>query len=163
VVPPSLSVRPLTDADREWVTGALTRAWGAVTVARKGEPLDASALPGVVAEVDGARVGLAVLAVRGEECEVVAISTELEHSGVGRALMRACVEVARSSGCRRMWLTTTNDNIRAIAFYQRFGMDLCALHRHGVEASRRVKPTIPLRDSSGVPLVHELEFELLIR
>jgi len=120
-------------------------------------------MPGLVAEVDGTRVGLAVVAVRGEECEVVSLSTSREGAGVGRALLQACVEDARSRGCRRVWLTTTNNNVRAFAFYQRFGMDLCAFHRHGVDASRRVKPSIPSHDPSGIPIVHELEFELVIR
>jgi hypothetical protein len=39
-------------------------------------------------------------------------------------------------------------------------MDLCAFHRHAVRAARRLKPTLPLRDSSGLPIDHELEFEI---
>ena len=41
-------------------------------------------------------------------------------------------------------------------------MDLWALHRHAVGASRRVKPTIPDRDAAGVRIEHEIEFELLL-
>ena len=41
-------------------------------------------------------------------------------------------------------------------------MDLSAYHRHGVRASRVLKPSIPMRDSTGVPIDHELEFELLL-
>jgi len=60
------------------------------------------------------------------------------------------------------WAPTTNNNIAAIAFYQRLGMDLRALHRHAFLASRELKPTIPVRDAAGVPICHELEFELLL-
>jgi ribosomal protein S18 acetylase RimI-like enzyme len=38
---------------------------------------------------------------------------------------------------RRIWLITTNNNVRAIRFYQLIGMDLCAFYRDGVSASRR--------------------------
>ena len=65
--------------------------------------------------------------------------------------MSRAIHDARTRKCRRVWLITTNNNIRAIAFY-----------REGVSASRRVKPSIPLRDGSGVPIAHELEFELLL-
>ena len=41
-------------------------------------------------------------------------------------------------------------------------MDLVALLRDGVARSRRVKPSIPLFDEDGVPIRHELEFELLL-
>jgi ribosomal protein S18 acetylase RimI-like enzyme len=105
-----------------WVRAELKRAWGSVYIARKGELLDASALKGFVASLTGADIGLVTVANRGLEYEVVSISTTLEGVGVGRALMKRAVDDARASGCRRIWLTTTNNNVRAIGFYQRFGL-----------------------------------------
>jgi len=72
------------------------------------------------------------------------------------------VEHARAAGCRRLWLITTNDNLRALGFYQRLGLDLCALHRDAVAVARRLKPGIPLTGRAGIPIRHELEFELLV-
>ena len=57
---------------------------------------------------------------------------------------------------------TTNDNTTAMAFYQRLGLNLFAFYRDGVRALRVLKPSIPLRDGVGVPIAHELEFELLL-
>lgn len=131
-------------------------------VARKGELLDASTLPGFVAVRDGDRVGLALFCVRGDEYEVVSVWAAISGVGVGRALMQRCFDDARARSCRRVWLTTTNDNVRAISFYQRLGMNLCAFHRDAVAADRRLKPSIPLRDEFGVGIDHELEFELLL-
>ena len=62
----------------------------------------------------------------------------------------------------RLWLITTNDNVRAFAFYQRWGMDLRRLIRDGADASRRVTPSIPIIGTSGIPVRHELEFELVV-
>ena len=76
--------------------------------------------------------------------------------------MEQCAIEARDRGCRRVWLEATNNNIAAIAFYQRIGMDLCAFRRYAVRASRVLKPSIPLRDSAGVPIDRELEFDLLL-
>ena len=50
-------IRPLGMDDVSWKHDALVRAWGSTTVARKGELIDAAALPGYVAEVDGRRAG----------------------------------------------------------------------------------------------------------
>lgn len=70
-------------------------------------------------------------------------------------------DAAVAAGCRRLWLTTTNDNLRALAVYQCWGMDIAALHRHAVtEARRRLKLSIPERGASGIPIAHELELEL---
>jgi RimJ/RimL family protein N-acetyltransferase len=57
---------------------------------------------------------------------------------------------ARELGCRRIWLVTTNDNTRALQFYQRQGWDVVALHRDAVTAARRIKPPSrrPVRTAS---------------
>jgi len=65
------------------------------------------------------------------------------------------------AGCRRLWLVTTNNNLRALALFQQWGMEIVAFHRHGVSnARKRLKPSIPNRDAKGIPIVHELELEL---
>jgi ribosomal protein S18 acetylase RimI-like enzyme len=158
----SVSVRAAGPADASWVLECLTQAWGSVHVARRGELLDASALPALVAELDGSRVGLLVLAVCTEDCEVVSLTTEVRRRGVGRALIQRCVEVARAAGCRRLTLTTTDNNAVAIAFYRRLGLTLSAVRPDGVAASRRVKPSIPLHDEHGVAIAGEVDFELLL-
>jgi len=158
----SVSVRPAGPADAEWIGECLTRCWGSVLVARGGELLDASAFPALVAELDGARVGLLVLAVRAGECEVVSLTSEARRRGVGRALIQRCVEVARARGCRRLTLTTTDNNSAAIAFYRRLGLTCSAIRPDGVAVSRRVKPSIPLHDEHGVAISGEVDFELLL-
>jgi len=42
-------------------------------------------------------------------------------------------------------------------------MDLVRVIPNGVTESRRVKPSIPEVGSNGIPLRHELEFELQLR
>jgi ribosomal protein S18 acetylase RimI-like enzyme len=156
-----LSVRQLEPDDNDWIRATLEAEWGSVLVARKGELIDASCFPGHIAVADGERVGLAVFAVRTDEYEILSLSAETQGKGVGRALVQRCFEDARSRLCRRVWLTTTNNNVRAFAFYQRVGMNLCALHRDAVTTARQLKPSIPLCDD-GIPIAHELEFELLL-
>jgi len=157
-----LVVRRTGEADGALVRELMTQAWGSVVVARRGEAVDVTGLPGFVARLDGVDVGLALVAVRGEDYEVVAISTQVEGSGVGSALLVRCIDDARDLACRRLWLCTTNDNVNALAFYQRHGLDLCAFRRGGVAESRRAKPSIPLHDRAGVPIAHELELELVL-
>jgi ribosomal protein S18 acetylase RimI-like enzyme len=138
----------------------LEAAFGDVTVARKGALIDASVLPGFVATDSGQPVGLLTYDAANGECEVVAIISTEEGRGIGRALMDAVRDHAAATGYRRLWLITTNDNSRAFRFYQLWGMDLCAFYRHGARRSREVKPSLPERGVDGVPLDHELEFEL---
>jgi ribosomal protein S18 acetylase RimI-like enzyme len=156
-----IEVRPLTADDRRWSLEVETDSWGVPVVARLGELVDPTGLPGFVASVDGERAGLVTYAVRGDACEVVTIRSLREGRGVGRALLDAVREAAVEAGCGRLWLVTTNNNVRALAVYQRWGMDIVAFHRHAVDdARRRLKPSIGARDATGIPIAHELELEL---
>ena len=164
-VPPDSQplVSEITPADRDWVATTLVQEWTSTSVARGGELVEAAGLSGSLATLGGRRVGLVLVNVSEGEFEVVAISTTRPRSGVGRALMERCFAEARATACRRVWVVTTNNNVAAIAFYQHVGLDLLALHRNAVRASRKLKPTIPVRDAEGVRIDHEIEFELLLQ
>jgi ribosomal protein S18 acetylase RimI-like enzyme len=157
-----VNVRPIGEGDREWVQARLAELWGEIVVSR-GRVHDPAALPGFVAEEDGERVGLLTYRVDGLDCEVVTINASPKGGGAGTALMEAAVAAAREAGCRRVWLITTNDNLRALRFYQRRGFRLAALHRDALDRSRELKPSIPEVGLDGIPLRDELELELDLR
>jgi ribosomal protein S18 acetylase RimI-like enzyme len=155
-------VRPLAEAERAWLAERLVQGWGSVHIARLGELRDASALPALVAERDGQAVGLLTYEVVGDQLEVMSVESWDQGAGVGSALLAAAVEVATRAGCRRVWLITTNDNLRALRFYQRRGMRLSALHPGAVAVARSLKPSIPLVGYDGIEVTDELELELLL-
>jgi len=156
-------IRALGEEDRAWALELQTASWRGPVVVRRGELVDLSGLPGFVALQDGERVGLLSYAVRRDECEVVSLQSLREGQGIGRALLDAVRAAALEAGCRRLWLVTTNDNMRALAVYQRWGMDIAAFRRDAItEARRSLKPSISERGASGIPIRHELELELLL-
>jgi acetolactate synthase regulatory subunit len=53
-------------------------------------------------------------------------------------------------------LVTTNDNMRALRFYQRRGFRLVALNAGALDRSRELKPEIPATGMNGIPLRDEL-------
>jgi GNAT superfamily N-acetyltransferase len=149
-------------ADRDWVTELLESEFSGPVHARGGETLDARDLPGLVAEAGGRPAGLLFYRIErdeaGDDCELFLFFVLEPGNGVGTALLDALV--ARAKGCRRIWLVTTNDNLRALRFYQRRGFALRALHPGAVDDARgRLKPGIPLTGDHGIPLRDELELE----
>ena len=156
-----MTVRPLGEGDREWVRETLRELWGETVVSR-GAVHDPTALPGFVAEEGGERVGLLTYRVDGADCEVVTIDAFPEGAGAGTALLDAAAAAAREAGCGRVWLITTNDNLRALRFYQRRGFRLVAVHPDALERSRELKPSIPEIGLDGIPLRDELELELTL-
>ena len=154
-----MKVRALTDADHDAVVDLLTAASGTVVVGH-GTVYDATTLQGVVAEEDGRIVGLLTYTIADDEFEVVTIDAPVRQKGVGSALMTAAIDLARQAGARRLWLITTNDNLDAVRFYQRRGLRIVAVAPGAVDASRELKPSIPLTGAYGIPMHDELTLEL---
>ena len=141
-------VRPFREGDREWVRETLRELWGETVVSR-GAVHDPMALPGFVAEEGGERVGLLTYRVDGADCEVVTIDAFPEGAGAGTALLDAAARAARDAGCGRVWLITTNDNLRALRFYQRRGLRLVAIHPTPSSARASSSPRSPRSASTG--------------
>jgi len=77
-------------------------------------------------------------------------------------LVAAVKRAAQETGCRRLWLITTNDNLDALRLYQRRGFTLAAVHPNAAAEARRLKPEIPLIGEYGIPIRDELELEMEI-
>jgi ribosomal protein S18 acetylase RimI-like enzyme len=156
----SVSVRALEEEDRPWVTELLRERWGSEVVVTGGKAHDASLLEGFAAELDGEPVGLATYETRGAECELITLDSFREGVGAGSALLAAVANAAWRQRCRRLSVVTTNDNVRALGFYQRRGFTLTALRRGAIEKSRRIKPEIPELGCYDIPIRDEIELTL---
>jgi GNAT superfamily N-acetyltransferase len=157
-----LTVRQLREDEQGWLERELTRRWGSAQVVSRGRLHDATQLPALVCEAAGALVGLATFEIREGECELVTLDAFKQGQGIGSALLAAVVQEATRHRCGRLWLITTNDNLRALRFYQRRDLRLAALHPGAVEESRRLKPTISLVGENGIPIRDEIELELVL-
>ena len=157
-----MDVRPIEDGERDWVDGLIGERWKAPHVVSRGRVHRPAELPGLVAVDGDRRVGLLTYRVEGDSCEVVTVDALEDGRGIGTMLLEAAAEAARSHGCRRIWLITTNDNVHALRFYQRRGYSLAALHRDAVTKARRLKPEISLVGEHGIPIRDELELERML-
>ena len=145
-----------------WAADLLCKTWGSTRVVSRGQVHEVIHLPGFVALVKNQPVGLATYRISDAECELTTIDSVRQGIGVGSALLEAVKETAQRANCRRLWLITTNDNLKALRFYQRRGFALAALHRDALVVSRRLKPEIPLIGADGIPLRDEIELELIL-
>jgi ribosomal protein S18 acetylase RimI-like enzyme len=154
----TISVRPLREDEHAWVHGVIHDRWGSETVVGHGVVYRPAELPGLVAERDGERVGVLTYVVEGDACEVVTIDAFEEGTGIGTALIGA----ARALGHPRLWLVTTNDNVRAQRFYEHLGFRLVEVREGALARSRELKPEIPELAEDGTPIRDELEYELRV-
>ena len=133
--------------------------------ARRGELVDVlegGAGAGAVAFLAGRPIGLVTWLVapdgRGAEIRAIAVDDRSRGKSVGRALLAAAEGALREAGVRRAWLVTTNDNLAALALYQKAGWRLAAIRPGAVDELRHtLKTSIPEIGEHGIPLRDELE------
>ena len=155
-------IRRLSEVDQDIVSHFLVEHWGSTKMVSRGRVHITDALPGFIALMGADPVALLVYSIRDGECEIVLLHTLVERIGIAVALLAAVTRVAKGASCRRLWLITTNDNTKALRFYQRNNFHLVAVYPDAVEESRRLKPEIPRTGADGIPIRDELELELLL-
>ena len=91
--------------------------------------------------------------------ELITLDAIRANQGVGTALIEALASRLRAEGVSMLRVTTTNDNLNALRFYQRRSFRLKALGPGGVDEGRRLKPSIPAVGEYGIPIRDQLELE----
>ncbi len=164
-----LHIRPLrltgNGSDLAWAEALLDREVAGRRQARLGVIVDVLDGTGLVAEGDDRRPdGLVTWTIAGSdsgadeaELRVLVVDEAVRGRGVGTALLAAAEARLGAVAVRRAWLVTTNDNVDALAFYQRRGWQLAGLRPGAVDEARRtLKPSIPDVGAGGIPIRDEL-------
>jgi ribosomal protein S18 acetylase RimI-like enzyme len=144
------------------LTWLVAQLWGSEIVAVHGVEFRPAELGGFIAERAGRIVGLVTYDLVGDMFEIVTLNAIERRIGIGTMLVDAAANKARRCGCREVRLTTTNDNVDALRFYQRRGFRLVELRPGAVDRTRRSKPEIPRTGEYGIPLHDEIELALRI-
>lgn len=143
----------------DWVKKDILQTYGSDKILVHGQLFNPCDYPGIVASIKDENVGLLIYRFFGEECEILSVHSYIENMGIGTALIESIKHEAVQRNWKRVWLTVTNDNVKAIRFYQKRGFDMVKLHNHSVAEVRKMKPELPLIGMDGIPIKHEIEFE----
>jgi len=159
---PETVIRPVSDGDRPLLAWLVAELWGSEVVAVHGDLLRPGELPGFIAERARRVAGLLTYQLVGDTLEIVTLNAIDRRAGIGTLLIEATVAAARHYRCRDIRLTTTNDNVDALRFYQRRGFRLAELRPGAVDRSRQEKPQIPRVGDYGIPLHDEIDLTLRV-
>jgi GNAT superfamily N-acetyltransferase len=133
--------------------------WGGEEMIVHGQIFRPGQLDGFVTED---WTGVVTYFILGDQCEIVSLDSLDEGKGIGTSLIKAVMKEAQDRSCRRLFLSTTNDNLHALGFYQKRGFELAAIRRGAMDGSRKIKPAIPLVGRDGIALRDEIELEMLL-
>ena len=158
-----MDIQRITPDNRTAVNAFIKENWFTTAMVLRGRVIDMTKTDGYFASEDKKIIGLVTYIFYRDVCEITSLDSLVENRGLGTRLLDMAIEAAREKSCRRVVLITTNDNIRAIRFYQRRGFDMARLYRNALDVSRRLKPEIPLIGEDSIPLRHEIEFEMELK
>jgi ribosomal protein S18 acetylase RimI-like enzyme len=119
-------IRDATTADRRAVEEICDRAWGETDVDLLGRTFDVMAGENVIAVVDDDLAGLVSLAVHRGELVIVmqSVYPQFQGTGIGSALVEEAARRAAARNLPSVVVTTTNDDIPSLYFYQRQGFSI---------------------------------------
>lgn len=127
------------------------------------EIFDARSLPALIA---GEKDGLAIYKIGSIDntasAELISLDAIRPNQGVGTALIEGLITKLKGLGVELLRVTTTNDNLDALRFYQRRGFRIVAVRPGAVDEARKIKPTIPTIGEYGIPIRNEIDLELRI-
>ena len=156
------TIKCISEEIRERVNSILIQEWESTDIIIRGAVIDGTKLDGFVV-LDGEKIiGLITYMIEENECEICSLNSFIEYRGIGTNLINKVIEIAKENKCTRIKLVTTNDNIRAMKFYQRRGFVFSNIYKNAIENSRKIKPEIPMFAENGIPIRDEIEFEIIL-
>jgi GNAT superfamily N-acetyltransferase len=153
----------LEPVDQEYIRSQWSREWGipVVSTRRSYVPEEVQGL--AWRDEWGEIQALITWHIDGDEAEFVTVDAYQQGRHIGGRLLDGAEAELRKCGVRLARIVTTNDNLRAVAFYVRRGYRLMTIELDGVERVRKQKPDVPLIGNENIPLrdMYELEKELV--
>ena len=155
-------ISEIRSEDRALIESFISDSWGSPLSVSRGRIFNTTDLPGLIYKLDNKVIGLTTYNIDKAGCEIVTLNSQLNNRGLATQLIDKVIETAKRYDCQRVWLITTNDNTKAIRFYQKRGFEWVGFYRNSMVDSRKLKPEIPEFGDDDIPLKHEIEFELRI-
>ena len=153
------NIERISNDTRNMVNQFFIENWFSTDMSIRGEIIDGTKLDGFLLQEDNKVIGLVTYTFFGDICEIVSLDSKRENMGIGSVLLKEVEKIAKNNNSQKMRLITTNDNMRALQFYQKRGYCLTKLYINAMEEVRKIKPNVPALGDNGIPLRDEIELE----
>jgi GNAT superfamily N-acetyltransferase len=145
--------------DQEYIRRYWAAHWGlpVVSIDRVYQPEDVSGL--VWRDEWGEAQGLITWAIDGDSAEIVSVDAFQQGRHIGGRLLDGAEAELRRRKVRRATIVTTNDNLRALAFYVRRGYRIVRVALDDMDRVRELKPGVPKLGNDNIPLRDMIQLE----
>ena len=155
------AVKKASSQDRGEIKRLVQLFWGEQEQLTFDITFKVSELPAYVAKKEGKVVGFVSFAELHDDLTVVALGIipEYQGVGVGRRLVASAEKEAKRLKKKRILVSTSNDNLPALAFYQRLGFQIYEVKPNAI-AEKHGKV---LKGIGNLPVRDELRLQKTVR
>lgn len=120
------TARVSSEREKAKIRGLVKRFWGEEEQLSFDKKLNVTDLPAFVAQTDEGIVGFASFAETDDAIIVVALAIlpQYQNTGMGKSLISKIETEARKLRKKRLLVSTSNDNLPALSFYQALGFQI---------------------------------------
>jgi len=157
----NFKIRKVEKQDKEWIQNLIIKNWSEGIIIVRKKIYRPENLPGFIAIKDNKRLGLVSYALNKSFCRIIALVSLKKKRGIGTRLINKVKKESKKKNLKKILLSTTNDNLLALRFYQRRGFCIKKVYPNIVEEYRKIKK-IPKIGKNNIPIRDEIELELNI-
>ena len=155
-----IQLQPISETDRRWLERVARLHFGSEKVIIHDTFFSPVEEEGFIAFLDKKKVGPVSLVQSGKTGEIIFLDALQGREDIFTSLLAGAEAWSRGCGCKRLSVTTTNDNTDALRIYQQYGFHLSELRVGAVFSSRKKKPEIPETGCNNIPIRDEIDLEL---
>lgn len=150
------NINKIDENNRSLANSFIIENWFSTDMSVRGKVVDATKLDGFILIENEKVIGLVTYLFWDKICEIITLDSKRENIGIGSALIQNVEKVAKERNVQKIQLITTNDNLRALQFYQKRDYYITNIYVNAMDEVRKIK-NVPLIGENGIPLRDEIE------
>ena len=156
----SFDVKNIGLEERQKINNFILKRWFSLEMILRGKIVDLKNINGFYMENGNNIIGLITYIIIDFSLEIISLDSVYENKGIGSLLINKIKAFANECNLKNIIVITTNDNLRALGFYQKKGFILNKVFFDSIKQARKLKPEIPIKNKNGILIRDEIELKL---
>ena len=159
----SLNVKDIGLEERKKINNFILKRWFSLEMILRGKIVDLKNIDGFYIEDKNNIIAVITYRIIDFSLEIISIDSVYENRGIGSLLINKVKDFAAECNLKNIIVITTNDNLRALDFYQKRGFILNKVFFDSIQQARKLKPEIPIKNENGILIRDEIELKFLLQ
>ena len=158
----SFDVKDIVLEERKKINNFILKRWLSLRMILRGKIVDLKNIDGFYIEDKNNIIAVITYRIVGFSLEIISLDSVYENKGIGSLLINKIKAFANECNLKNIIVIITNDNLRALGFYQRRGFVLNKVFFDSIKQARKLKSEIPIKNKNGILIRDEIELKFVL-